>query len=365
MHFGVRAIRVSSQDGNVRRDDEVNFHAQSVASGESRTGLDHAFIQWFTRSMLVMTNSGRIQNLGEIQIAPDEEAQVPRLADKATTLSQQEAHLRKTFADLLPDLVALQNAGATLPPVFVDLLQRYNGAQATFMQAAGVWLQARAQTPKDLLPDPAAQPIAIPTFELPAAGFSGLAAIPAQAIKIKYGIIGKEVSTPLAGYLNSPFAGYFSGTQLGLPPGFIYAVVVGLAIVGATIVLVARYTKTSDTAAANIAATELAKSRTEEVKSDNDLYRSTRDACIGDSTDPAVRLKCVQAAAAVLKAAKEGRPTTKPIAPPSGLGVLSVIGAVTVLAIAGGVGYLLYKRRRRQRAGLQLPRAVATSRAAE
>jgi len=299
--------------------------------------------------MLVASHGtfGRLQ-LGQLMATPAEEAQVPRLTNTVTSLAQQEVQLRTTFAQLIPDLVALQTAGKDIPAELLTLLQKYNRAQGSFMEATKIWLQARNSTPASDLPDPSAQPIAVPTFDLPSNGFGffGAAKVPASAIRIRHGIVGKEVSTSLAGFANSPFAGYFVGSQLGA--GFVAIAVVillGLAIVGATIVLAAKFLQTSDTAAANQAITEQAKTRVEEVKSDRDLYVSTRDTCIGNSTDMQVRLQCLEAAKDVLKIAKEGRPSSqKPISPVT-VSILTVLGVVAVLGTATGVGYLIYKRR--------------------
>lgn len=308
--------------------------------------------------MLVMSSGsfGRLQ-LGQVAATPAEEAQVPRLTNSVTTLAQAETQLRTTFAKLIPDLTALQVAGKDIPAPLLDLMQRYNAAVASFMEASKIWLQARAQTPASDLPDPNGQAIAVPTFDLPtSSGFGWFSGVAASTIKIKHGIVGKEVSTSLSGYMNSPFAGYFTGGQLGLGPlGIAIVILLGLAIVGATVILTARFLQTSDTAAANQAITEQARTRVEEVKSDRDLFVSTRDACIGNSTDQTVRLQCIAAAKDVLKAAKEGRPQPqKPISPV----VVSTVAVLSVLAIAGGVGYVLYRKHGRG-GGHSLPRAHA------
>lgn len=288
-----------------------------------------------------------------------EEAQVPRLTDSVTTLAQAETQLRTTFAKLIPDLTSLQVAGKDIPAPLLDLMQRYNLAVGSFMEASKIWLQARAQTPASDLPDPNSQAIAVPTFDLPApSGFGWFGGVAASAIKIKHGIVGKEITTSLSGYVNSPFAGYFTGGQLGIGPlGIAIVILLGLAIVGATVILVAKFTQTSDTAAANQAITEQARTRVEEVKSDRDLFVSTRDSCIGNSQDQAVRLQCIMAAKDVLKAAKEGRPQLqKPISPV----VVSTIAVLSVLAVAGGVGYVIY--RKYQHGGHSLPKAHARRR---
>lgn len=312
--------------------------------------------------MLVTTDSGQIMrlsgHLGAVTPTTTEEAQVPRLTNNVTALSQQETSLRITFAKLLPDLVALQAAGKDIPSELLALLRNYNTAVGTFMEAAKIWLQARAQTPSSDLPDPSAQAISVPTFDLPAAS-SGLgswfgAKVPAATIKIKHGIVGQEISTSLSGYMNSPFAGYYSGTQLGIGPLAIAIVILlGLAIVGATIILTARALQTSDTAAANQAITAQAQNRVKEVESDRDLFVSTRDACIGNSTDQTVRLTCITAAKDVLKASKEGRPASqKPFSSVS-VGLWTVLGVIGVLGAAGGIGYVIYRRR----SGGHVPRA--------
>ena len=306
--------------------------------------------------MLVTTHLGRFGQLGQITPSAHEDAAVPALTDTVMTLSQQETQLRLTFAKLLPDLVTLQSANQAIPTGLLMMLQRYNTAQGTFMEAARVWLQARASTPASDLPDPGAQAIAIPTFDLPASGF-GAANVPASAIRIKHGIVGREVSTGLGEFVNNGYSGH-EGLGLG-PLGIAIVVLIGLAIVGATIILVARSLQTSDTAAANQAITEQSRGRVEEVRSDRDLFVSTRDSCIGQSDDQAVRLQCIQAAAEVLKAAKEGRPTTVRPITPSVVSVLTVVGVFAVLGVAGVAGYAIYKRRQ---PGSNMPHATARHR---
>jgi hypothetical protein len=308
--------------------------------------------------MLVMSSSGAFGR-AQFGATPAEEAQVPRLTNAVSTLAQAETQLRTTFAKLIPDLTTLQVAGKDIPAPLLDLLQRYNAAVGSFMEASKIWLQARAQTPASDLPDPNSQAIAVPTFDLPApSGFGWFGGVAASAIKVKHGIVGKEITTSLSGYMNSPFAGYFTGGQLGIEPltTVVIAIILGLAIVGAVIIAVAVLTRTSDTAAANQAITEQVRERTREVISDRELFVSTRDSCIGNSPDQAVRLTCITAAKDVLKAAKEGRQQIqRPISPV----VISTLGVLSVLAIAGGVGYVIYRKHQN---GQSLPPARARSR---
>lgn len=307
--------------------------------------------------MLVTTTFGRSQFGDDVTATPAEQARVPLLTNGILSLSAQENELRKTFAQLLPDLTALQTASQTVPDALLALLQAYNTAQATFMEATQVWLQARSNTPSASLPDPNAQAIAVPTFDLSAPtttnGFGFFGALPASSIRIRYGIVGQEVTTPLGSYVaNYGYSGF------GIAPGWIaLAILLGLAIVGATVVLVSRALSTSDTAAANNAITAQAQGRIQEVQSDRDLFVSTRDSCIGMSDDSDVRRQCIAAAASVLKMAKEGRPTTiRPISPAT-VGLITVAGVLTVLGVAGGIGYALY--RRKQRDGDDFPKATA------
>jgi len=310
--------------------------------------------------MLIASSSsfGRLQ-LGQVTATPAEEAQVPRLTNQGLTLAQAETQLRTTFAQLLPDLVTLQTAGQDIPAPLLTLMRNYNAAVGSFMEATKIWLQARAQTPTSDLPDPNAQPIAVPTFDLPAPSGLGAwfgAGVPASTIKIRYGIVGKEITTSLSGYQNSGFAGYLSAGQLGAFPTLALFFLLGLAVIATAVIVVAKILQTSDTAAANQAITEQAKQRVAEVQSDRDLFVSTRDMCIGTSDDQTVRLQCIAAAKDVLKAAKEGRPTPiKPISPV----VISTVAVLSVLAVAGGVGYVIY---RKHRGGHSVPRAHARQR---
>ena len=304
--------------------------------------------------MLITTHLGHFGQLGQVTPTPSEEARVPALTDTVLSLSQQETQLRLTFAKLLPDLVLLQAANQPIPAPLLTLLQTYNTAQSTFMEAARVWLTARAATPVADLPDPQAQAIAIPTFDLPVAGFGAVAAIPVRAIRIRHGIVGREVSTSLGDFVMNGYNGH-EGLGLG-PLGIAIVILVGLAIVGATVVLTARALQTSDTAAANQAITAQSEGRVQEVKSDRDLYVTTRDVCIGNSTDQQVRLACIKAAVDALKAAKEGRPPITPPISPTTIGILTVVGVVAVLGVAGAAGYAIYRSRQRRSAAL--PRAA-------
>lgn len=315
--------------------------------------------------MLVTSSGsfGRLQ-LGQVTATPAEEAALPGVTNRGFTLAQQETQLRSTFAQLLPDLAALQAVNADIPGELLDLLRSYNNAVAVFMEATKIWMQARAQTPRTDLPDPDAQPVAVPTFAIPASsGLGSLfgAKIPASALKIRYGFVGKEVTTSLSGYSNTGFAGYFgNGSQLGAFPVMALFWLLGVAIVSIAAVFVVRALVKSDTAIANLALTDQVKARVEEVKSDTSLFVSTRDSCIGNSQDPDVRRQCVAAAVEVLKIAKSGRPQiARPISPVT-VSVLTVLGVLAVVGTATGVGYWLYKRNRDS--GYSLPRATARSR---
>lgn len=317
--------------------------------------------------MLIASSSsfGRLQ-LGQVAATSAEQAALPGITNRGFALSAQENQLRSSFAQLIPDLTALQVANANIPSELLDLLRAYNNAVASYMEATKVWLQARAETPKTDLPDPDAQPVAVPTFDIPTGGLGAFfgAGVPASALKIRYGFVGKEVTSSLSGYSNTGFAGYFSGGHNG--GGFGFPVIplfwlLGVAFVSVAIVLVVRSLVRSDTAIANQAITEQTKSRVEEVKSDTGLFVSTRDACIGNSQDVEVRRQCIAAAVDVLKIAKSGRPgITRPISPVT-VSILTVLGVVAVAGTATGVGYWLYKRGEHG-GGRSLPRATARSR---
>lgn len=315
--------------------------------------------------MLVMSSSGAFGHaqFGQVAATPAEEAALPGITNRGFALSQQENQLRSSFAQLVPDLTALQVANANIPSELLDLLRAYNNAVASFMEATKVWLQARAETPKTDLPDPDAQPVAVPTFDIPTSSLGAFfgAGIPASALKIRYGFVGKEVTSSLSGYSNTGFAGYFSGNgQLGAFPVIPLFWLLGVAFVSVAVILVVRALVKSDTAIANQAITEQAKTRVEEVKSDTSLFVSTRDACIGNSQDANIRRQCITAAVDVLKVAKAGRPSiTRPISPVT-VGVLTVLGVLAVAGTATGVGYLIYKRGRDS--SHSLPRATARHR---
>jgi hypothetical protein len=220
------------------------------------------------------------------------------------------------------------------------------------MEAARVWLQARNNTPASDLPDPDAQPIAIPTFDLPSSGFGmfGAVKIPANTIKIRHGIVGKEISTSLSAYKSSAFAGYFVPSQLGGQLGAFPVValfwLLGVAIVSVCVVLVVQALMRDNAInIANRTISDQARARVEEVKRDADLFASTRDACIGNTTDQAVRFKCIEAANDALAMAKGGRPEIQRPVTKSTVGILTALGVLVVLGTAGGVGYVIYKRR--------------------
>jgi hypothetical protein len=63
---------------------------------------------------------------------------------------------------------------------------------------------------------------------------------------------------------------------------------------------------------------------------------------------------CIEAARDVLKAAKEGRPTAQKPISPIAVSALTIGGILLVLGAAGGVGYVIYKRR----SGSHAPRAA-------
>lgn len=315
--------------------------------------------------MLIASSSGSFgrAQFGEVTATATEQAALPGITNRGFALAQQENQLRSSFAQLIPDLTALQVANKNIPSELLDLLRAYNNAVASFMEATKVWLQARAETPKTDLPDPDAQPVAVPTFDIPTSGLGAFfgAGVPASGLKIRYGFVGREITSSLSGYSNTGFAGYFSGAgQLGAFPVLALFWLLGVAFVSVAVILVVRALVKSDTAIANQAITEQSKSRVEEVKSDTGLFVSTRDACIGNSQDAEVRRQCIAAAVDVLKIAKSGRPgIERPISPVT-VSVLTVLGVLAVAGTATGVGYWMYKRG--HEGGRSLPRATARSR---
>jgi hypothetical protein len=267
---------------------------------------------------------------------------VPRAINNVTMLTQIEAWLRAGFAKLLPDLTALQAAGKDVPPALLDLMQRHNAAVASFTDAAKIWLYARQQVPRSELPDPDARPVAIPTFELPS-GLGRLGGVSASAVRLRVGFLGKEMSVPLSGYSDSAFAGFVQpGGQLGGPEVFwVIGILLGLVITGTIVYGIVRELKKSEISAANQAISDQARARAQEVASDNILYTSTRDKCIGDSASLSARLRCIEAASEALRAAKEGRPGIRPPV----TATTSFWTILSILALAGAAGYVIYRRR--------------------
>jgi hypothetical protein len=297
------------------------------------------------------------QSFGQLGQLGQTNPQFTRVSDSGLRLQQQETTLRATFTQLVPDFVTLADANQDIPTELLTLMQKYNRAVANYMEGARLFLVARqgvlTQLPADLQKQ---QPIAIPTFDVPASGFGfgfGAVGIPARALRIKHGIVGSEITTPLSGYmqfgyaydLNCASGGISNHGNLGADPlTIIFFVVLGLAVIGLVIKEIIDSIK-SDVVTANNSVIKQSDNRVTEVKTDLDLYVSTRDACIKGSDDANVRLACIKETNEALKAFKEGRPgVTKPVL---GTGALSIIGIVTILGVAGTVGFLIWRRRQR------------------
>lgn len=294
---------------------------------------------------MLISSVGQFGQLGQTssKLTAEQEAQVPRFISAGELDQATEQRLLRTYTKLNL-AVRLVGPNAAIP---VTLLQKYMDARTAYLEAAGLWLGARAQTPKDQLPDPSARPTPPPAFVIPS-GTRGLAgafgqAVRASDIQVVYGPIGAEQMTSLsdAPALNDlPEAAEDLGNPLLLPLLWI----VGLAVTGLVIAVgikmwrsgeVAKHRSISDQAAA----------RSKEVASDNDTFVQTLTACISTSVDPKVSQRCTELATRAMTEGKKGRPQIKI---PGGIGFFAVVGVITVIGAVTAVGYTMYRRRRHQ-----------------
>lgn len=303
--------------------------------------------------MLVRSHFGLARvGLGQVTPSPEEEALLPNIENTVTALAQVEAALRAQFARLSPDIATLAAANQSIPPELVAEMQAYNAAVQSYMEAAAVYIASRAEVAPDELPDPNSQAIAIPTFDLPTNNLAGFAAaaVPAGAVRIRHGFVGKEAVTPILDFARAGLNGYEGlgqayGLGAGANPTFkIIAILLGLAIVATAVVLAIRALRQTDTVVANQALAAQSADRVAEIRSDLDAYVSTRDSCLQGAKSVPERATCIRLAGEAIKILKSGRP--QPQQAFSGTGVLAVLGVVTVLGLLGAAGYMIYRRRK-------------------
>lgn len=297
---------------------------------------------------------GSSTGLGDTQLTPDQRA----LLTAGLSLSEQETALRAMFGKLAADVATLAKVGKAPSGGLLNMLYKYNAAVAAHYRAVQPWLAARATVPKSKLPDPDAQPVAVPTFvNLPVP--SGLGNnVSTPPIAVKYGIVGQERIVPISDFVRNPVTG-FAGPPSIAGLGFLPAVTTVAEATRITITLLLMFAggyvviEMFDTFSGNRARQqELASinkqsdNQTKIVTKDFDLYQAALRACAGrdpDQLDFDQRLMCIDKANEALTLGKSGRQS--PVVPIS-LSPIITFAAIAGLGILSWTVYTSIKRKR-------------------
>lgn len=290
--------------------------------------------------------------------------QEANLTGTGQTLAEVETGLRNSFGRLasLLDLYAQNKQKA--PAAFATLLEQFNTAQTAYEEAANFWLIARANTPRDQLPDPDKQPETVPKFDLTAVqfatGFAGAPTFNPANVGIVYGPWGATRRGTLTDYAAHASMRNAWGDGLGIPVVVVIFVIALVAITGAVLIAIFGKTQAAADIAANQAATAKAQARLAEVESNERTLSNLVKACIGPATDADTRLKCTTAVLTGFPEIQKGLPSGE-VPGTSSRSILAIIGVLTIIGGVAGVGYMIYRRRKATSAASALPRALAYS----
>jgi hypothetical protein len=260
-------------------------------------------------------------------------------------LADAESKLKQAF-----NKFQLLSVSAPNGQIDAGVLARYGAARDAFVQSAQAWADARNQTPKDQLPDPDAQPTFPPEIGvLSTSGFGAAGPgtpIPFSQIVVKYGPVGQQKVSGLAASLYDPyFARYYARPATNGLGGWPLLILIGVAIVGATVILVTKFV-TAERGSVEVARSDAERSNALSAQTQQEL-RTLSDLsvkCIGTSTDPTVAQGCINSAQTAVRDVLAHTPTTQPSSGPSGGGVLAFVGVVALVALVSIGGYMIYKR---------------------
>jgi hypothetical protein len=292
--------------------------------------------------------------------------QMSRVASTGQQLAEVEVRLRNSFGRLAVALSAYERTKTKAPSQFISLLERFNVAQSAYEEAANFWLIARADTPRDQLPDPDRVPEKVPKFDLSKLS-QGLASwglstgVDVSKIGVIYGPWYQPKRTNLSGYWADQAANGNNGLGVITIPVMIFVIAL-VAITGAVLISIFGKSQAAASIAANEAATAKAQARLAEVESDERMMSALVAQCLGRNPSDEQRVKCTTDVMERFPGLQQGRPdTSTPQPSDSSIGFFATVGILTVLGAAGTAGYFLYRRRQRQ-GFAELPSARARSR---
>jgi hypothetical protein len=271
-------------------------------------------------------------------------------------LSEQETRLRQMYYGLLNSVAVLEQAGKSVGPGLLSLMQKHAAAVDAHFRAAKVFIDARDATPRDQLPDPDAQLVPIPTFAVPAGGGLG-SAVPASAIRVRVGYAGRETFMPVAQAMRDVLPiNATSGLGQVNPALMLLFRIFGLGVVATMIIVIIREWRGSSDK--QIAAASLNKQSDNMVKitmSDYQIYTDTLTVCQGGGSTPPDQ--CIELAQKAVERLQKGRvPPKSPWLPTD---TVTTVGTVALLGLAGYLAYR-YARFRRISARDAAPRGGYT-----
>lgn len=274
--------------------------------------------------------------------APLKDAQLdPATLTQGGILADAEGKLRNAFNAI--GRVSLRGGG-----VDGRLIAEYQHARAAFADAVQVWRTAHNQTPVGERNDPNEVMQLPPEIGVGTAGFGAASPsstfVPLSQIMVKYGPPGQERTAGLGAVLQDP---YFMYAQQGLGIGPLGFVLLTVLIVGATVAIVSALISDSDKAVIARQDAIRAQALAGAIDRAMQSMESMQVACMGSSTDPAVRDQCTKAATqAVLDSIGliQSSPGFQPTAPDSGPSGWMILGGVAILAALGVAGVFVYRR---------------------
>lgn len=282
------------------------------------------------------------QGLGQGDITPEEEAQLPQFVGIGQQLKNSEDSLLAAYTNVSTLVTAVGDQ--TMIPS--QLLVEYNNNVYQLDNASKDWVNAqkRAGQPAD--------PVLPPRFAdssgnvLTGSSLSGLGAeVPARQINVVYGRKGREQIMPL-GDPRAPSlvdAMRQQNKDLGNPL-LVIIVFLGIGFVTLALAILVREWRRAEVEANRARARE-AEANSEQVKLATDTLLRLYSNCAAGSTDPSQKVACMKTAVQGTKGVLARLPKTKG-PPKEGLGFLGTVGLIVVLAGVGYGGWKLYEAKK-------------------
>ncbi len=297
--------------------------------------------------MQTMQGPGSAAGFGAADITPAEENQLPQYTGIGQQIKNAEEDALASYTNLAT-LVTMVGDQAMIPR---KVLVEYNRGVEMLKIAAADWINAqkKANQPAHPTYPPLFRDMSGQVLSGSGGALGAAAEVPASQIVVTYGPEGQERAMALGDPRAASLGLRGPGAEGLGNPLLVVIVFLGIGFVVLAVALLIREWKRAEVEANRARARE-AEAHFKQVRVVTNNLVKLYTACIGNSTDNAHRIKCMDSAHKGVKAAIDALPKTK--GPSLGRGFFGTLG---LIVFTGGLvygGYYLYKRNKMRKAGM-------------